>query len=122
MLHDRLADPVDAGVVADGVVGGVDEDHLEVLVGRVLDPSKIQFKRTQTKAQNKLEGEKDKVALPFVLCPYGRHRFSGGGNSATHSLRLDSMHKEMVVAFSWNLLEHCEQATFWLNDGIVDRG
>ena len=34
-----LCDPVDARVTADGLVLGVDEDDLEVLVGRVLvDP------------------------------------------------------------------------------------
>ena len=36
MLHNRLADPVDAGVVADGVVAGVHEDDLVVLEGGVL--------------------------------------------------------------------------------------
>ena len=40
---DRVADPVDAGIPADGLVLGVDEDDLEVLVGRVLvDPVGVQ--------------------------------------------------------------------------------
>ena len=40
---DRLGDPVDAGVTADGLVLGVDKDNLEVLVGRVLvDPVGVQ--------------------------------------------------------------------------------
>jgi hypothetical protein len=39
VLVDGLGDPVDAGIAADGLVLGVDEDDLEVLVGRVLvDP------------------------------------------------------------------------------------
>ena len=36
MLHDRSAHPVDLGVTGDGLVVGVDHDHLKVLVGRVL--------------------------------------------------------------------------------------
>ena len=39
VLHDRAAHPVDLGVPPDGLVGDVDHDNLEVLVGRVLtDP------------------------------------------------------------------------------------
>ncbi len=33
---DGVDDPVDAGVDADGLVSGVDEDDLEVLEGRIL--------------------------------------------------------------------------------------
>ena len=36
MLLDRLCDPVDLGVPSDSLVEGVNEDHLKVLVGRVL--------------------------------------------------------------------------------------
>lgn len=43
VLVHRVDDPVDAGVEADGLVLGVDEDHLVVLVGRVLvDPVRVQ--------------------------------------------------------------------------------
>lgn len=39
VLVDGVDDPVDAGILADGLVLGVDEDDLVVLVGRVLvDP------------------------------------------------------------------------------------
>ena len=39
VLVDGVDDPVDAGIDADGLVLGVDQDDLEVLVGRVLvDP------------------------------------------------------------------------------------
>ena len=39
VLLDGLGDPADLGVAPDGLVEGVDEDDLEVLVGRVLaDP------------------------------------------------------------------------------------
>lgn len=36
MLHVRAGEPVDARVVTDGVMIGVDEDHLEILVRGVL--------------------------------------------------------------------------------------
>ena len=43
VLVDGVDDPADAGVAADGLVLGVDEDDLEVLVGGVLvDPVRVQ--------------------------------------------------------------------------------
>lgn len=43
VLVDGVDDPVDAGVDADGLVLGVDEDDLVVLVGRVLvDPVRVE--------------------------------------------------------------------------------
>lgn len=43
MLVDRLDDPVDARIAADGLVLGVDEDDLVVLVGRILvDPVRVE--------------------------------------------------------------------------------
>ena len=40
---DGVDDPVDAGILADGLVLGVNEDDLEVLVGGVLvDPVRVQ--------------------------------------------------------------------------------
>lgn len=42
-LVNRLDDPVDAGIAADGLVLGVDKDNLEVLVGGVLvDPVRVE--------------------------------------------------------------------------------
>lgn len=41
-LVDGVGDPVDLGVAANGLVGGVDEDDLEVLVHTVLvDPVRL---------------------------------------------------------------------------------
>ena len=40
VLHDGAAHPVDLGVARDGLVVRVDHDHLEVLVGRVLERGK----------------------------------------------------------------------------------
>src|SRR4051812_2272850 len=43
VLVHGVDDPVDAGIAADGLVLGVDEDDFEVLVGRVLvDPVRVE--------------------------------------------------------------------------------
>jgi hypothetical protein len=49
------ADPVDAGITADGLVLGVDTDNLEVLVGGVLvDPVGVQDTQVSSAAANTL--------------------------------------------------------------------
>lgn len=62
VLVDGVDDPVDAGVDADGLVLGVDEDDLVVLVGRVLvDPvgvedAQVSAAATDTLLSGGLEG------------------------------------------------------------------
>ena len=62
VLVDGVDDPVDAGVDADGLVLGVDEDDLVVLVGRVLvDPvgvedSEVSASAADTLLSGSLEG------------------------------------------------------------------
>ena len=47
MLLDSGAHPVDLGVPGDGLVVGIDHDHLEVLVGRILThPIRVQHTET----------------------------------------------------------------------------
>ena len=47
MLLDSGAHPVDFGVSGDGLVVGIDHDHLEVLVGRILThPVRVQHTKT----------------------------------------------------------------------------
>ena len=46
MLHDWLGDPVDLGISPDGLVEGVNHDHLEVLVGGVLTRKILKFVST----------------------------------------------------------------------------
>ena len=54
-LVDGVDDPVDAGVAADGLVRGIDEDDLEVLVGRVLvDPVRVKDAQVSALAANTL--------------------------------------------------------------------
>lgn len=54
-LVDGVADPVDAGITADGLVLGVNEDDLEVLVGGVLvDPVGVQDTQVSAAAANTL--------------------------------------------------------------------
>jgi hypothetical protein len=57
VLVDGVDDPVDAGVDADGLVLGVDEDDLVVLVGRVLvDPVRVEDSEVSAAAANTLLG------------------------------------------------------------------
>eukprot|EP00699_Malawimonas_sp_californiana_P000810 EC714357.1.p3 GENE.EC714357.1~~EC714357.1.p3 ORF type:complete len:93 (-),score=20.31 EC714357.1:180-458(-) len=64
MLHDRLADPVDAGIGTDGGVAGVHEDDLEPLVGCVLvDPVRVEHAQRAQAATNALLSNRPQVAL-----------------------------------------------------------
>jgi hypothetical protein len=66
VLVDGLDDPVDARVAADGLVLGVDEDDLKVLVGRVLvDPVRVQDAQVSAAASNTLLG--GGLERPLVL-------------------------------------------------------
>lgn len=57
VLVHRVDDPVDAGVAADRLVLGVDEDDLVVLVGRVLvDPVRVEDAQVGAAAANTLLG------------------------------------------------------------------
>lgn len=53
MLHDGLADPVDLGIATDGIVVGVNQNDLKVLVGRVLGhPVRVEDTQTSETAAN----------------------------------------------------------------------
>jgi hypothetical protein len=65
---DRVDDPVDARVTADGLVLGVHEDDLVVLVGRVLvDPVGVQDTQVSAAATNTLLSGRAQGALVFQL-------------------------------------------------------
>jgi len=68
VLVHGLDDPVDAGVLADGLVLGVDEDDLEVLVGRVLvDPVGVEDAEVGAAAADALFGDGAERALELEL-------------------------------------------------------
>ncbi len=68
MFHDRLGDPVDDRIVADGGVHGVDEDDLEVLVLRVLiHPVRIQHAQVPASATHALFRDRALVARELQL-------------------------------------------------------
>ena len=74
-LVHTVADPVDAGVPADGLVLGVDEDDLVVLVGRVLvDPVGVQDAEVGTAAADTLLSSRLERALVLELV----HTLVGG--------------------------------------------
>lgn len=72
---DGLCDPVDARVAADGLVLGVDEDDLEILVGRVLvDPVRVEDAEVGAAAADTLFSGGFERALVFELV----HTLVGG--------------------------------------------
>jgi len=68
VLVDGVDDPVDAGVLADGLVLGVDEDDLVILVGRVLvDPVRVEDAQIGAAAADTLLGRGLEGALVLEL-------------------------------------------------------
>lgn len=68
VLVHGVDDPVDAGIDADGLVLGVDEDDLVVLVGRVLvDPVRVEDAEVSAAAADTLLGRGAEGALVLEL-------------------------------------------------------
>ena len=68
VLVHGLDDPVDAGVLADGLVLRVDEDDFKVLVGAVLvDPVGVEDAQVGAAAADALFGDGAEGALEFEL-------------------------------------------------------
>jgi len=68
VLHHRLADPVDAGIVADGVVVGVNADDFVELVGSIrVHPVGIQHTQISAAATNTVFGDRAVVALKLEV-------------------------------------------------------
>ena len=68
MLMGGVTDPVDAGIVADGVVEGVDHDDLEPLVGRVLtNPVGVEDAESTTATTDTSLGKSLEVSLRLLL-------------------------------------------------------
>ena len=68
VLVDGLDDPVDAGIAADGLVLGVDEDDFVVLVGRVLvDPVRVEDAQIGAATTDTLFGGRLERALVLEL-------------------------------------------------------
>lgn len=68
VLVDWIDDPVDAGILADGLVLWVDKDNLVVLVGRVLvDPVRVEDAQVGASLADTLLGSRTKRALVLEL-------------------------------------------------------
>ena len=68
VLVNWLDDPVDTGIATDGLVLGVDEDDLEVLVGRILvDPVRVQDAQVSATAADTLLSSRLERALVLEL-------------------------------------------------------
>lgn len=75
MLVDGVDDPVDACILADGLVHGVDKDDLEVLVGAVLvDPVRVEDAQVGAAATDTLLSSRLKRTLVLELV----HTLVGG--------------------------------------------
>jgi len=75
VLHGRLADPVDAGIVADGGVGRINKDNLEVLVGSILvHPVGVENTQVAGTATNALLSHRSQGTLELELS----HTLTGG--------------------------------------------
>ena len=68
VLVSGVADPVDAGIVTDGVVEGIDEDDFEPLVGRVLsNPVGVEDTESTTAATDSGLSKSLEVSLRLLL-------------------------------------------------------
>lgn len=77
---DRLDDPVDAGIAADGLVLGVHEDDLVVLVrGVLVDPVRVEDAQVAAAAADTLLGRRSQGALVLQLVDSLVRRLAVGG-------------------------------------------
>ena len=68
VLVDGVDDPVDAGIIADGNVTGVDKDNLEVLVSGILvNPVRVQHTHVSAGSASTLLGNTAQVADELEL-------------------------------------------------------
>ena len=68
VLVNGVNDPVDAGVVSDDDVVGVDKDHFEILVGGILvDPVRVQHTQVGSNAASTFLGNTAQVANELEL-------------------------------------------------------
>ena len=75
VLHGRLADPVDASIVADGGMGRIAKNNLEVLVGGILvNPIGVKDTQVTSTATNSLLSNRSQGSLELEL----GHTLAGG--------------------------------------------
>ena len=90
VLVNRVADPVDPSVVANGVVGRVDQDHLEVLVHSILvDPVRVQHPESSALASDTLLSDRAQVPNRLQL-----------GNTGIDGLSVDNTLADRLLAVS----------------------
>lgn len=68
VLVDRVADPVNAGVLTDGSVEGIYEDNFEILVGGILvDPVRVQHTESSTRTSDSFFSDASNASLVLEL-------------------------------------------------------
>ena len=94
---DGVADPVDAGITADGLVLGVDEDDLEVLVGGVLvDPVGVEDAQVGAAASDTLLSGRTEGALVLELVDTVVGRLAVGGTLGREPLAVTTADTDAV--------------------------
>merc|ERR1719311_1531366 len=99
MLHSITADPVDPGVVADGLVEGVHHDHLVPLVHRVRgDPVGVQDTEAAAFAADALLGDTAEVPRSLVLLDAAVHGLAIDDALGNAALATAALHTDAVNA------------------------
>jgi hypothetical protein len=97
VLVNGVADPVDAGIAADGLVLGVDKDDLEVLVGGVLvDPVGVQDTQVGATATDTLLSGSSESTLVFELVDTHVGGLAVGGTLGNGPLAATAAHTDTV--------------------------
>lgn len=97
VLVDRLDDPVDAGVAADGLVLRVDEDDLKVFIGRVLvNPVGVEDAQVGATAADALLGSRSQGALVLQLVHTLVGRLAVGGTLGNRPLATSTTDADAV--------------------------
>ena len=103
VLVGGVADPVDAGVVADGNVCGVDADDLVVLEGGILvNPVRVKHTEVHGVATGTLLSDRSQVTVELEVVDTSVHGLSvnnsvGDRSLATTAANSDAVHAESLL-------------------------
>lgn len=97
VLVNGVDDPVDSGIPSDGLVLGVDQDDLIVLVGSILvDPVRVQNSQVGTSSSNSLLSSSSQRSLVLELRNTHVSGLTVGSTLGHRSLSATSSHSDSV--------------------------
>merc|ERR1719384_976823 len=98
MLHDRLTDPIDAGIVTDGLVEWVNQDNFKPLVPGILgDPIGIQYSQASQLAACSLLCNTAQIPRALVLVDTLVARLTINDSLGNTCLTIASLDPDTVV-------------------------